>query len=75
MKVPILPANESVMAKLNSRVLYGFFIMAGFFKSTTQNMRLNTKAEPAIILNATSRTVCDWMASVYEFDWLVGVTG
>lgn len=67
--------NKSVMAKLNSRVLYGFFIMAGFFKSTTQNMRLNTKAEPAIMLNAARRTGSDWMASEDASDWLVGLSG
>lgn len=46
--------------------------MEGFFNSTTQNMRLNTKAETAIMLNVTSRTVSDWMISVNDSDWLVG---
>ena len=36
--------------------------MARFFKSTTQKARLNTKAQLAIILKATSRAFCDWQA-------------
>lgn len=71
--VVISPVIKSVTAKLNSKVLYGFFIIDSFFKSTEQNMRLSTKAEPAIMLNATWRTVSNWSAFTSS-DWWLGPT-
>ena len=65
------------MVRLNSIVLCGFRNTARFFKRTTQNARLNTKAEPAIILNAASRTSSDWLSafSVNTHDRLVFGSG
>lgn len=66
----ISPVSKSVMAKLNRRKLCGFRIREGFFNSTTQNMKLSTKAKAAITLKVTSSTVSDWLVSTDGFGWL-----
>ena len=51
--VCISPVSISTTAKLNSRILWGFFNMDGFLRSTIQNNKLNTKEAAEITPNNT----------------------
>jgi len=47
------PVSISTTAKLNSRILWGFFNREGFLRSTIQNDKLNVKEATAITQNDT----------------------
>ena len=53
LQVIISPVSISTTAKLNSRMLWGFFNMEGFLRSTIQNNKLNVKEATAITQNDT----------------------
>lgn len=66
-----LPVRKSVIARLNSSVLWGFRNISRFFSNTRQNMRLKVKAEPAMTVKAVSSTSSDSnsLCSVNAVDW------
>ena len=54
-QVIYLPVSISTTAKLNSRILWGFFNREGFLRSTIQNDKLKVKEATAITQNDTWR--------------------
>ena len=52
-QVIYLPVSISTTAKLNSRILWGFFNREGFLRSTIQNDKLKVKEATAITQNDT----------------------
>ena len=71
----ISPVSKSVMAKLNRRKLCGFRIREGFFNSTTQNMKLSTKAEEAITLKVTQvQFLIGWFQQTVLVGWTEHLT-